>query len=310
MANPTLRSMAVDKILTQFSIAYRNVEYISEMIMPVIKVKERSGKFAKYGKENLKIEDNTQRAPGAQARTFDYTVSQGTYTNEEHALEKIVPDEFQDNADDPYDPKRDATIFCIDKIWGFQEDALATLMADTGIITQNVTLAGTDQWSDFANSDPLDDIRTGRSTIKQNTAMTANVAVFGWQTWLDFQQHPDIVDRIKYVGVTSMDATMKAVADLLGVQQVLIGSAVKNTANDGQTDSLSFTWGKHFWLLHVTARPSLMSPSFGYTMKDLDRVVDTYRDDARIGDVIRVRDSYDQTVVDATLAYLIKDAVA
>ena len=310
MANPTFRSMTVDKILTQFSIAYRNEDYISEFILPVIKVKERSGKFAKYGKENLKFEANMLRAPGTQARTFDYTVSQGTYTAEEHALEKIVPDEFMNNTDDPYDAKRDATIFCVDKIWGAQESALATNMADTAVLTNNTTLSGTSQWSDYANSDPLSDIRTARNSIKAATGKTANVAVFGWQTWLQLQNHPDIADRIKYVGMTNLEATKKAVADLLEVKQVLIGDAIKNTAADGQTDSLSFVWGKHAWLLHVAPRPSLMTPSFGYTMKDLDRVVDTYRDDARLGDIVRVRDSYDQTLIDVTLAYLIKNAVA
>jgi hypothetical protein len=310
MANPTLRSMAVDKILTQFSVAYRNEQYISESIMPVIKVKERSGKFAKYAKDNLRVEDNAERAPGTRARTFDYNVSQGTYTVTEKAMEKIVPDEFVNNADDPYDPKRDATMFCVDKIWLLQETALADTMADTSVITQNTTLAGISQWSDFANSDPFTDIDTARTTIKQTTAKHPNTAVFGYETWQKFVQHPDVVDRVKYVGMTGMDALKRAVADLLQVQNVWIGDAVKNTANDAATDSLSFVWGKHFWLLYVAPRPSLMMPTFGYTMKDLDRVVETYREESRVGDVVRVRDSYDQTIVDVELAYLIEDAVA
>lgn len=310
MALPALRDGAVDKILSQFSIAYRNKEFISEMIMPGIKVKERSGKFAKYGKDNLRIEDNIARAPGTQARTFDYSVSQGDYACAEHALEKIVPDEFMNNFDDPYDPKRDATTFCVDKIWLNQENALATDMADTAIMTSNTTLSGTDQWSDYVNSDPLSDIRTGRSTVKLATGQIPNVAVFGWSTWLQFQNHPDVIDRIKYVGTTSLEAVKKAVADLLEVQTVLIGTAIKNTANQGQSDSLSAVWGKHFWLLVVAQRPSIMTLSFGYTLKDVDREVDTYRDNARKGDVVRVRDSFDQVLIDANLAYLIKNAVA
>lgn len=310
MSTPVLGSMKVDKILTQFSIAYRNETYISEFVMPVIKVKERSGKFAKYGKDSYRIEDNTLRAPGARARTFDYSVSQGTYTCEEHALEKLVADEFANNTDDPYDAKRDATLFCVDKIWIVQENALATSMADTALLTQNTTLAGGDQWSDYVNSDPLGDIRTGRNSIKTGSGKNPNMAIFGWQTWEQFVQHPDIVDRVKYVGTTDIEALKKAVADLLQVKTVLIGDAMKNTANEGQSDALSLVWGKHMWLVHTAQRPSLMTPSFGYTMKDLPRVVDGYRDDPRIGDVVRVRDSYDQVLIDVTLAYFVKNAVA
>lgn len=307
---PAFRDGAVDKILTQFSISYRNDHYISDQIMPVVKVKERAGKFAKYGKDNLRLEDFIERAPGTQARTFDYTISQGSYSCTEKALEKIVPDEFIVNTDDPYDPKRDATVFCVDKIWLHQENALATFMADTANITQNTTLSGGDQWSDFANSDPIDDITTARTTIKQNTGMHPNLASFGYQTWEKFIHHPDIVERIKYIGLTDPAAVRRAVAQLLEVDEVVIGDATKNTANQGQTNSLSYVWGKHFWLLHRASRPSLMQATFGYTIKDMDRVVDSYRDEQRIGDVIRVRDSYDQVAVDDTLAYLVKNAVA
>lgn len=302
--------MKQDKILTQFSVAYRNENNIAELIMPVVRVKERSGKFAKYDKSNLRVDDNIERAPGTQARSFDYGVSQGSYTCTEKALEKIVPDEMILNSDDPYDPKRDATIFAVDRIDGYREVALATAMADTSIITQNVTLSGTDQWSDTASSDPIDDIMTGYSTIQAATGKTPNVAVMGFDVWQELRAHPDVVDRIKYVGITSDQAIMKALADMIGVKEVLVGTAIQNTANEGQAESLSSVWGKHFWLLHRAERPSLMAPTFGYTMKDVDRVVDTRRDEARMGEVVRVRDSFDQVVVDASLAYLIKDCVA
>jgi len=310
MANPVLGSMKVDKILTQFSVAYRNKGYISDKILPRIKVKERSGKFAKYGKDNLRLEDNVLRTPGAQARTFDYSVSQGTYTCTEKALEKIVPDEFVNNSDDPYDPKRDAAMFCVDKIWLHQENALATTMADTSTITQNTTLSGTDQWSDYGNSDPLDDINTARETIRTNTGLHANVAVFGIATWQKFIHHPDVVERIKYVGTVDPEAVKRAVASLLQVDEILIGEGIKNTANQGQSDSLANVWGDHFWLLYRPSTPSLMTASFGFTITDMDRMVDTRYDAARVGEVVRVRDSYDQTIVDAACCYLIHSAVA
>jgi len=307
---PGLRDMAVDKILTQFSVAYRNENLISDLIFPVIKVKERAGKFAKYGKDNLRLETSIERAPGARARSFDYSVSQGSYACSEKSLEKIVPDEFAENTDDPYDAKRDAVLFAIDKIWLHQEAALADYMASTANLTQNVTLAGADQWSDGVNSDPLGDITTARETIKLNTAKHPNVAVFGYQTWKDLIRHPDVIERIKYIGLTDPNMLQKAVADLLEVSEIYIGDAVKNTANQGQADSMSYVWGKHFWLLYKAPRPTLMQASFGYTIKDMDRQVDTYREEARVGDVVRVRDSYDQTVVDSALAYFVKNAVA
>lgn len=310
MANPTIGSMKVDKILTQFSIAYRNTNYIGERVMPVIKVLQKTGKFAKYGKDNLRKQDNLERSPGTRARRFDYTVSQGSYVCTEKSLEHPVPDEAIANSDDPYNPKRDAAAFILDNIWLFQENALATAMADTAQIGNNVTLSGTDQWSDAANSDPLGDIKTARRAVKVATGQHPNVAVFGYDTWEAFKIHPDIVDRVKFVGTVSEAALRTAVAQLLEVEEILVGDAVMNTANEGQTESMSFVWGKHFWLLYRAPRPSIMMPSFGYTVKDVDRVADQYRDEATKSDIVRVADSYDQVIVDDDLCYLVKNAVA
>ena len=51
MANPSLRDGAVDKILTQFSVKYTNEQYISDLIMPEIKVKERTDFLEKANAE-------------------------------------------------------------------------------------------------------------------------------------------------------------------------------------------------------------------------------------------------------------------
>lgn len=307
MSTPNLGDQMVDKILTQFSVAYRNDSYISESIAPVINVKQRSGKFAKYGKENLRLEDNILRAPGTRARSFDYTVSQGTYSCQEHSIEKIVPDEMAANSDDPYDPRRDATMFALDKIWLNAENELSTSMSDTNVMTQNSTPGTT--WDDAA-SDPFDDIKTARETIKLSTGKHANVAVMGYQVWQVLQNNGDFVDRVKHVGTVEEGALLRALASLLQVDEVLIGSSIKDTANEAQGESLGYVWGKHFWLLHRAARPSVMAASFAYTMKDVNRVVDVYRDEPRKGDVVRVRDSFDQVIVDDKLGYLLQNVVA
>ena len=77
---PGLGDSKVDKILSNFSQAYRNENYISEFILPVLKVVEKTGKYAKYGKDNLRdYGNNIYRAPGTRAMSINYTVSQGDY---------------------------------------------------------------------------------------------------------------------------------------------------------------------------------------------------------------------------------------
>jgi len=99
---PSLGDAKVDKILSQFSQKYTNKNYISELILPPLRVKEKTGKYAKYGTENLRTYvDAVFRDPGTRANSVDYSVSQGSYTCRERALEKRIPDEFVQNTDDP-----------------------------------------------------------------------------------------------------------------------------------------------------------------------------------------------------------------
>lgn len=312
MSTPTASQQYVDKLLTQFSIAYRNQNYISEMILPVVNAKKSSGKFATYGKDAWRIDVDLTRAPGAPAKELNYRVSNGAYSMEERALSTLVDERQIENADDPYDPRRDATLMVLDRIWLAAEASLAASMADTGVITNNVTLSATDQWSDVANSDPFTNIQAAKKAVKLACGMNPNVAVMGYNVWLVLKEHPDVVDRVKYVGSKTDEEMMRAIADLIGVKKVLIGDAVKNTANPGQDDSLDFVWGNHFWVFYQPERPALWTPAFGYTIKKakVNRKVERWYDIARVGDMVRVRDEYDQLITDATACYLIKNAVA
>lgn len=311
--NPSLGTAKVDKILTQFSQAYRNEEYICDKILPTLKVKEKTGKFAKYGKENLRSYLNSvYRAPGTRAHSVDYSVSQGQYVCTEKALEHPVADEDYKNTDDPYDPRRDATETIIDNIMVNQEVVTRNFMASTVNMPLNVTLSGTDQWSDPVNSDPFDDINTGIIAVKAATAMRVNTAVFSYDVFLKFKQHPDVRDNLKYTnGGQLSDADMgNFIKQMFNLKNVWIGTAVHNNSEEGQSDSLADIWTKDVWLLYVTDRPSLRRATFGYTIEDVPRQVDMYREEPKLSDVVRVRHSYDANICDPYLGYYIKNAIA
>jgi len=310
---PQLGQTKVDKILSQFSLFYSNPSYIGELIMPPLKVKEKTGKVAKYGKENLRVyAGQTTRNPGDRAQSVDYSVSQGQYVCQEHALEKKVPDEFMNNQDDPYDAKRDAVKVVMDNLWQNQEYALANAMANTGILTNNVTLAGGDQWNNAATSKPLEDINIGIDAIRTTIARRPNSLSVSYTVFKALKIHPEIRDAVKYTNGGQLSDTDMGnfLKQFFNLKNVFVGEAVGDLAVEGQTSNITDLWGKHTWLHYTPDSPSIMQPSFGYTLFDVPRVVDTYRENAVIADFIRVRYSYDQNITDANAAYLIKNAIA
>ncbi len=310
---PLLGQTRVDKILSQFSQMYRNMNFICELILPVMKVKEKTGLFAKYGTENLRVyTQQLFRAPGTRSKQMDYSVSQGSYSCKERSIEKLVPDEFVQNQDDPYDAKRDAVQICMDVIWGNQELNLATSLGDTGVLTNNTTLSGTSQWSDYVNSTPITDIEVGIQAVRSKTGARPNTFWMSHPVFTKLKYHPDIRNQVRYTnGGQLSDQQMGAfLKDFFNVENVFVGMAIYNSAALAQTDVITDIWGKNFTMAFQTPGPTLMKATFGYTFFDVPRVVDTYREEPLKSDVVRQRYSYDQNIMDANLAYLIKNAIA
>ena len=114
-----------------------------------------------------------------------------------------------------------------------------------------------------AGSTPIADIRTQLRSIKKQTGFRGNKVAMGETTWDYLQDHPDFLDRIKYTQTAVI--TTGLFAAVLGVDEVLIGGAVINTANEGATDSLDFLFGDNVLCVYAPPRAGLLTPAAGYT---------------------------------------------
>ena len=303
----TPRDVVVDPVLSNVSVAYKNEMYIAEKLLPVFPVSKQGGKYYKYDKSALR-RNKTLRASGSPANAVEYGLTTDTFYCQDHALKEKIPFEIIDQADAALNPEMDATESVTEMLLVDKEVALATSMADTGTITQNTTLSGTSQWSDYTNSDPFTNIRTAINTVQAAIGRRPNTLVFGQETFNKLVDHPDIVERIKYSMAGAVTAEL--IARLFDVQQVLIGSAVYNTADEGQTDSLGYIWGKHAWACYITPKPALKTITLGFHMSYKTREAEKWDDGDAKARYVRVHDNYVAEFVAVQAAYLIKNAVA
>lgn len=303
----TITDVRVDPVLSNVSKAYSNEMYIAEMLLPAFKVGTQRGKYYQYDKAKFR-RNSTKRAAGAKAKEVEYGLSTASYSAEDHALKEKTPWEIIKQADSALDPERDAAENVTEQLMIDREVALATSMAATATLTQNTTLSGTSQWSDYTNSDPIGDVRTGMQTVQQAIGRKPNTLVLGKQVYDQLIDHPSIVDRVKY----SLGAavTPELLARIFDVQRVIVGESIYNTATEGQSDSLSYIWGKHAWLLFVADSPRLRQITFGYTFRWEDRKVKKWDDEDAEARYVRVNENYVQKFVATEAAYLIKNAVA
>lgn len=308
----------VDKVLTNISIGYPNNGLVGERLLPSVPVLKQSDKYYIFGREGWLPEDDA-RAPGTVANEVaGLAVSTDTYYAREHSLQIPVTDEERENVDSPLAPDRDATEMVTSKIMLGREVAIKTLVTTAANYNagNTVTLAGGAQWNsaNYATSDPISDLRTGKATVHSKIFMEPNTLVVPYQVMTALEDHPDFLERIKYSERAIFSPEL--LASVLGFSTVIVPGVGFNSANPGATPSLGYLWGKDVIMAWVPPRPGLKIPSFGYEFTWGTQYVDRWREEPRKSDLIRASRRYDLklTALDASslaiAGYLIKAAIA
>ena len=272
MPQPNINSVHVDAILTNISVAYLQNQdnFIADKVFPVIPVDKKSDKFFTYTKNDWFRDEAQRRAGGTESAGGGYGLSTGSYNADVFAFHKDVDDQTLYNADAPLNPLREATEFVTRRLmlrkeiqWNTDFFAGGIWANDYDGVSGAPSTNEVKQWSDYAASDPIDDIEDAKAGILSATGMEANTLVLGYDVFRALKNHPDIVDRIKYTSSQTVTADM--LAAMFDVPRVIISKAVKATNNEGATAAYSFTSGKKALLCHVAPTPGLLTPSAGYS---------------------------------------------
>ena len=319
MAN--LSQTSTNRPLTNVSLSYGNdtTDFIAPFISPAVPVILESADIYSYGTDNLRI-TNSIRSKGGKSTGVDWAVSKAShYQLEDHAIHTYLTRKDYENVEKPIEAQRDATEMLTESLMVAKEFSLASSMQDTSVMTNNVTLTGTDQWSDYTNSDPISDITTGLEAIYDATGKAANTLIIPRDTLMVLLYHPKIKDL--FPGANQITAGMlkdgigKIFPDITSVQ---VGMAQYNSANKGADLSLTRIWTKTLIVAFVEKKPKLKSRSLSYTYQyKTARKVDFLGMNSgdkdlldRKSDFIRVEDQYDQVLVDVNCGYLIKNAIS
>ncbi|MBX9700914.1 MAG: capsid protein [Acetobacteraceae bacterium] len=175
---------------------------------------------------------------------------------------------------------------------------------------QTATLSGTSQWSDFANSNPLDALLVALDV----PIFRPNVVVMGQAVWTKVRQHPRLIQAANASAQTGGAITRQQLADLLEVRQVLVGAGFVNSARRGQTASYARVWGKSCAMLYVS--PDMADadqPTWGFTAQFGDKVagsIDEPKAGLRGGVRVRSGESVLEVVSSIEAGYLFSAAVA
>lgn len=314
----------VDPVLTGVAMAYRNRRLIADQVLPRVAPIGKA-EFAWYEwatEEHFTIPD-TKVGRRSAPNEIEFHGERHTGECLDYGLDDVVPVSDQANAAGTgLNPERKAAEGLTDLIDLSREKRVADLVFNPATYSQKTQLSGTDQWSDFANSDPIEDIMAGLDSL----LIRPNVAVIGRPAFSVLARHPKINKALNVSGADAGIATRQAIADLFDLEEVLVGEAFLNTAKRGQTPSYGRVWGKHMALIHrdPMATNTNGRVTFGFTMQadygggmigtDGDRAIvagsmPEPKQGLRGSTRVRVGESVSEVISGPLVGYFIQDAV-
>lgn len=318
-------NVPIDVALTNISVAaFQDAKgFIASRVFPVVPVEQQSGLYYKWDEEDLNRDTAQRRADATESAGDGYEIGQDKFYCDPFALHKDVGDQMQSNFKNaPGTPFAGAARFIVNKMLIRQEVQFASDFLKTGVWGTDITgVSGTPgagqvkQWNDDA-ADPIQDVENWKQAIFGATGLWPNKLVLGYQAFSAAKNHPSIVDRFKYT--TSDNATADILARLFEVDEVLVASALVNTAKKGQAAVNTPVFSKGALFVHAADTPGIDVPSAGYIFQwsdvsdGLGETIGTkqFRMEHLAADRVESTIAFDDKLVSAPLGLLVSSLVA
>jgi len=320
------RPFTVDPILTAIAIGYRNdrSSLIADDVLPRTPVGAEKFAWTEYPlDEAFNIPDGKVGRRG-RVQQLEFGGTEKTDEVEDYGFESPIPYSDIDAAAEArarkvstFDPEGHAAMMLTDTLLNVREVRVASMVHNLASYSadKRITLSGTDQFSDYANSDPIGVLKTG---IESTLIFQPNTMVMGRSVWSKLSSHPKIVNAVKGNLTEEGIVSRQQFLDLFsgeGISRILVGDAWYNTAKPGQSANLARAWGNHIAMIHLNpiANPQGGGITFGFTAqygtKFSGRIED--RDVGLQGGVrIRTGERVKELIVAKDVGYFIQNAVA
>jgi len=332
MALPVGSDLYVSPLLSNALIAYiQSAEDFVTDIFPTIPVDYPTGPIMRYNRADWYRNTAKPRAPGTESVGVgwraDHSLSWNAQVYAEHS---DIADQTRSSAQPPVNLDRDVTELLGQQLLLQRQNLFATEYWNTtawtwnwiGNSTGSTTSTGGDfvYWDDYLTagssytSNPLGNMDTARTLIKKNTGFWPNTMVVGVPVYMALRQHPQVIDRIKYVmrAFPNMTNSQDIFAAAFDVQKFQIAGVVQTTSIEGVPtvdETYDFVLGNDILLAYAAPNPGILTPSAGYTfswrgfsgMTQVGAIIKKFRMEELESDRIEAKLAYGLNVIEPAL---------
>ncbi len=303
----------VDVVLTNIARAYKPSGMIYDQVLPTISVEMDSGKFPIF---NGFFDDDVDNKVSDRALTpeIDFDWSTDTYYCEDYRLKATITRKEERNAHSAIRLRTTKLEAVLMRMALRRETRAAALLRKTtnggGL---NLGATPSVNW-DQATAVIETDIKTGAVAVRDATGMQTNVIVIPWKVAYEMSMQEDIRALLTWsvTGAPSNALTLgeRFLPSVIHGHRVVIPGAMRNTAGEGATRTLSDIWGSSVRLLYIPSGGGGWGiPATAYSFKALPEVVDRWRDNDPPVESVRAWECIDEKVTAPDAGYEINEVL-
>jgi hypothetical protein len=285
----------------------KNNLFIGTEVMPVFSSDVRSGAYLKLnlGDSEALNDDALKIAAGAGYPRTSRRFTSDSFDAIEYGLEEVLPDSNRRDLDRFFDTEVNIAGMLLRQIQISHEARVASAaFAANGLTAISATAAYTE--ANITSFDVPGDVAAAKLELAK-FGVLPNTLIMSMPVFERIRRSAKVQNQ--FFGIVPSDQSRLLsegeVAAAVGVDRVLVGRAPKNTAKKGQVYSGGFIWSNTYMALANTVGGDFSGGGFGRTIvwaadSPVPFVSETYRDEARRADVLRVRQNSAEKVIDGS----------
>lgn len=265
-ALPSAADVHVDQLLTDFSVGaieFSRTGLVSS-IFPSVPVNNQTNKYRVWPRADFLRDEARKRAPLTEVPRGGFRLSEDNYYCDIYNFGTEIADETLANADNPAEIDQALSMYVMNIMNIRSEvDFVSTFMTSGIWGTSIVGVAsgatpGTSvlRW-DVSGSTTIEDVEAAKRAVLLGCGKPANTIAMGYDVRRVLKTNAQIVARLVNGQTPGQVASVtdRQLSDIFDIPNVVTGSAVYNTAKEGQTASMSFVAGDFVWVGYVDPNP-------------------------------------------------------
>lgn len=306
--------------LQEFDLQADRAGFIGLQVLPVFEVTKQAASFGRIPIEALLRNVETGRRSGASYNVIDWPVESDSYATVDQGIAVPVDDRNAKIYAQWFDAEMEAAEIGRDAVLRRMEKRIADAIFNASTWTgASLTTGVSVKWATRGSTPtPCDDVEAAIRKVHTGTGVWPNALIVTRQVFRDLRLCDQVTDKLASLGagvsIEPGKITAAQLATVFDLEKVIVAGGTQNTADEGQSATLSSIWSNAYAMVaKVATTQALREPCLGRTFhwgedgSQIGGAFESYRDEPRRSDMIRHRMDVHNKIFAAGFGHLLSN---